>query len=226
MEFLNLPMTKRLCELKTVNEQLQKRINELETKNLKYKKIIFCGQLKNWVFETLYNTGEVTVVSLTGGRTQIPVAHYTTVLDIKTAIHEKIGIREHQCRLIFGSKQIMNHRTLFHYLIPVGGTIHMVLNTNPRPALELCLNETQLLERNSDLWYQERYVTSLIRKREYEQRYGFINSSYTIREPRATAPAAPAVRPDAAAARSSSIVQECATPNGPGADYEQEDLYS
>jgi hypothetical protein len=216
-------MTKRLCELETNNEQLQKQINKLKIENLKYKKIIFCGQFKNWVFETLYNTGEITVVSLTGGRTQIPVAHYTTVLDIKKAIHEIIGIQEHQCRLIFGSKQIMNHRTLFHYLIPAGGTIHMVLNINPRPALELCLNETQLLEKNSDLWYQERHVTNLIRTRGYEQRYGFTNS---IREPRATAPAAPAVRPDAAAARSSSIVQECATPNGPGADYEQEDLYS
>ena len=176
-------MTNRLCELKTNNEQLQKQINKLEAENLKYKKIIFCGQLKNWVFETLYNKGEITVISLTGGRTQIPVAHYTTVLDIKKAIYEKIGIPEHQCRLIFGSKQIMNHRTLFHYLIPAGGTIHMVMNINTRSTLELCLNEAQLLERNTDLWYQDRFTTNLIRKREYEQIYGLINSSYTVREP-------------------------------------------
>ena len=215
MEFLNLPAARENQKLKEQNEQLQKRINELETKNIKYHKIIFYGRLQGWVFETLYNKGEITVISLTGGRTKIEVAHYTTILDVKTAIFNKIGIPTHQCRLIFGGKQLCNHRTLFHYLIPVGATIHMVTilqaNANspasmPSAYEESCsLTESQNLEVNTDRWFGDRYVTSLLRKREYEQRYGLVRSSYTIQEPSPLHSAIPQEAPPPAPAPAASM---------------------
>ena len=105
----------------------------------------------------------------------------------------------------------------------------MVMNINTRSTLELCLNEAQLLERNTDLWYQDRFTTNLIRKREYEQIYGLINSSYTVREPGPIIRVpSPPPRDPAAAAEPVPCTASRSTRRAPAAVAEceeEEDLY-
>ena len=134
-------MNRKMTEQKdTPNmEMLQKKLEIAEKKLAKYESVIFKGKFRQWVFETLYNGGEVIIVTILGDRFGIPVTLSTTIATIKGAISKEKGIPITQISLISGGVALEDYYTLFHYSIPVGAFLFLNLSLYPPKPKELKL---------------------------------------------------------------------------------------
>ena len=74
------------------------------------------------------NYPKIDIITLTGGIYKIYVTYSDTIKTVKDKLQLKTGIPWYQSKLIFGGKRMLNHRKLFHYRVPIGGTVHIVLN--------------------------------------------------------------------------------------------------
>jgi len=120
-------------------ETLQRKLAAAEKKLAKYESVIFKGKFRQWVFESLYNGGEVTIVTILGDRFEIPVTLSTTIAIIKEAISKKKNIHVSQITLISGGVALEDYYTLFHYSIPVGAFLFLNLSLYPPKPNELKL---------------------------------------------------------------------------------------
>ena len=118
-------------------ETLQRKLDAAEKKLAKYESVIFKGKFRQWVFETLYNGGEVIIVTMLGDRFGIPVTLSTTIATIREAISKKKRITVSQITLISGGVALEDYYTLFHYSIPVGAFLFLNLSLYPPKPKEL-----------------------------------------------------------------------------------------
>ena len=108
--------------------------NQLEEENQKLRDILYKGRFDSWVFESLYNGGKIEVCGLGGNCYNVGVNHKTTILDVKKNLRQQINIPNNvKFRLCFGGSRgsaiLEDHRTLFHYRVPSGATIHMIMES-------------------------------------------------------------------------------------------------
>jgi len=120
-------------------EILKKKLEVAEKTIANYESVIFKGKFRQWVFETLYKGGEVTIVTILGDRFGIHVTLSMTIATIKEAISNKKGIPVSQITLISGGSALEDYYTLFHYSIPVGAFLFLNLNLHPQRPKELKL---------------------------------------------------------------------------------------
>jgi len=118
---------------------LQQKLDVAEKKLANYESVIFKGKFRQWVFETLYNGGEVTIVTILGDRFEIPVTLSMTIATIKEVISQKKNIPISQITLISGGIALEDYYTLFHYSIPVGAFLFLNLSLYPPKPKELKL---------------------------------------------------------------------------------------
>ena len=150
-------------------QEIQKALNQLQAKheahekeNEYLKKIINQGKIDQYVFESLYKGGNITVMSLTGGKFSINVYYTDRIEDIQQKIYNQEGIPMNSQRLIFGGRRLASHRTLYHYKIPVGGLIHIVMDLHPPCRPWMPRNKKDM---HDDNYYIEQAVTKLISDR-------------------------------------------------------------
>lgn len=159
--------------LKSVNARLKTQLDKLE-------KVILKGKVREYIFEKLYNGGDINVCSLDGNMTTIPVKYHTTIGDVKSHLEEKCGISKSKCELCFGgargSSILENHRTLYHYNICVGSTVHMILKVNPNISHITMINDQHDKDINNDKFEEERAKICLLKMREFEEIHG-LNST-------------------------------------------------
>ena len=148
-------------------------LQELKKENQKFKDILFKGRFESWVFETLFDGGEIFVCALDGTLTSIEVKYSTKISDIK----KKLAIPDEvKYRLCFGgrrgSAQLEDHRTLFHYRIPVGSTIHMLMENKHEGHKIISENIDKEKEKFDDQYYIQYYEKEIKEKKEKRLRYG------------------------------------------------------
>eukprot|EP00638_Chattonella_subsalsa_P004244 CAMPEP_0117758726 /NCGR_PEP_ID=MMETSP0947-20121206/15575_1 /TAXON_ID=44440 /ORGANISM="Chattonella subsalsa, Strain CCMP2191" /LENGTH=77 /DNA_ID=CAMNT_0005579019 /DNA_START=131 /DNA_END=364 /DNA_ORIENTATION=+ len=70
---------------------------------------------------------QIWIKTLTGRKQSFNFEPDNAVLMVKQALQEKEGIQVDQIRLIYSGKQLADDKSLSHYNVAAGGTIHMVL---------------------------------------------------------------------------------------------------
>jgi ubiquitin C len=70
---------------------------------------------------------QIFVKTLTGGTVTIEVEATDPVKDVRVKIQNREGIPPDHQRLIFAGRQLEDGRTLGHYDVQKGSTIHLVL---------------------------------------------------------------------------------------------------
>jgi len=70
---------------------------------------------------------QIFIKTLSGRKQALNFEPEHQVLGVKQALQEKEGIQVDQIRLIFSGRQLADERSLEHYKINAGATIHMVL---------------------------------------------------------------------------------------------------
>lgn len=138
--------------------------------------MIFRGlpSLHQFVFDSLVSGATVTVADLTGKAVEITVDHQTTVAELKQKLEVARDQQlESQALLTFAGKDMEDHRTLFHYLVPGGGTIHLVTNQPSSVCIPLRpLSEKKCKEQNEDKFEIDKYIKKRAMRTQYEQKYG------------------------------------------------------
>ena len=76
-----------------------------------------------------------------------------------------------------GSAVLEDHRTLFHYRIPVGATIHMLIETKKKGREIVSENFDRLQEKFNDEFYIQHYEEKLKEKKELQMRFGKLSRS-------------------------------------------------
>ena len=142
----------------------------LEEENKKFREILYKGKFDSWVFETLYNGGEIEVCGLDGLCYDINVNHKTTISDVKKKLRELIRIPDElKFRLCFGGSRgsaiLEDHRTLFHYRIPSEATIHMIMESKKERHKIISQNMSTEKEIFDDEYYNE-YYEKILKERE------------------------------------------------------------
>ena len=161
-----------ISNLKEENQQLKKDNEEL-------RNILLNGKADLWRFEQFEHANpEIIIRTLTGGKIPISINRSYTVMDIKKALERERGIPATMQRLIFGRTQLLNHRSLLHYKITNGSTIHFVSKIG-RPDVEKTHNVDE--RRNialDNFEYQElrRKQTQKTQQEAYFQNIGRNNS--------------------------------------------------
>lgn len=127
-------------------------------------KIINTGGISEYVFESLYKGGTITVISLTGEKYPVKVKYTSIIQDVQEQVQKTAGISTFRQRLMFGGERLAPHRSLYHYLIPAGGIIYMVMDTNPNRTSGpwTPLNEKNIIDDN---YYIDKALSKLITKR-------------------------------------------------------------
>ena len=143
-------------------QELQKEVKELR----KLKKIVYSGKTSEWIFQGLYTGGEINIQSLTGGIFKIYVTYGDTIKSVKDKLQTKSGISWYQSRLIFGGKKMLNHRKLFHYRVPIGATVHLVLNIF-MTEINKPLTLTEQKECHDDDFWIEYYIKKMTLYQQY-----------------------------------------------------------
>ena len=148
----------------------------LEEENKKFRDILYKGKFDSWVFESLYNSGKIEVCGLGGNCYDVSVNHKTTILDIKKNLRQKLNIpNEVKFRLCFGGSRgsalLEDHRTLFHYRIPSGATIHMIMESTKETHKIMSQNMSTEKEIFDDEYYIEYYEKVLKEKEERRTRF-------------------------------------------------------
>ena len=117
-----------------------------------YKKLydhLMRGKFDEYIFQNLYKGGDINVKDITGKNIKIKVRYTDTVDNLRKKIQDIEGIPKFQQKLIFGTKRLNPHRTLFHYKIPIGGVVYLALNFKPklswRPEDKKDINEDQFM---------------------------------------------------------------------------------
>jgi len=156
-------------EIQQALNKLQKDHEKLVESNKRLEKAFYTGKINNFIFEGLYEGGQVMVVTLTGKNIPINVRYSDKVEDVQQRIYEQEGIPIFNQRLIFGGKCLKPHRSLYNYKIPIGGTLHLVMNMHPplRPWVPKDPKEIA-----DDQYYIDEAVRKLIEKRQFEKKYG------------------------------------------------------
>jgi len=140
------------------------------------KKILFTGLHKEWVFHTLYEGGKITIKTIKGDGFTIDADYTDTIADLKVRVG--VALKRPAGQLYSGSLLLDDHRTLFHYLIPIGSTLQHV--TRGAEGLAPMLPTTQQrLDQHIDQFWRDEYVRKIIAQKQYEQRYG-LSSRFTI----------------------------------------------
>ena len=161
------------CELKIDHNELLR----LKEENQKFRNILYKGRFDTWVFEGLLNGGVVEVCSLDGTCIPAEVKQYTKISDIKKYLRSVMNIpNDEKFRLCFGGSRgsaiLEDHRTLFHYRIPVGATIHMLMERKSSAHEIMSQNMTTEKEIFDDQYYIEYYEKIIKENREQKLRYG------------------------------------------------------
>ena len=148
----------------------------LEEENKKFRDILYKGKFDSWVFESLYNSGKIEVCGLGGNCYDVSVNHKTTILDIKKNLRQKLNIpNDVKFRLCFGGSRgsalLEDHRTLFHYRIPSGATIHMIMESTKETHKIMSQNMSTEKEIFDDEYYIEYYEKVLKEKEERRTRF-------------------------------------------------------
>ena len=148
----------------------------LEEENKKFRDILYKGKFDSWVFESLYNSGKIEVCGLDGNCSNMKVNHKTTISDVKKNLRQLIKIpNEIKFRLCFGGSRgsalLEDHRTLFHYRIPSGATIHMIMESKSETHKIMSQNMSTEKEIFDDEYYIEYYEKVLKEKEERRTRF-------------------------------------------------------
>ena len=147
-------------------QDLQKEVIELR----RLKQIVYSGKSSEWIFKGLYTGGEIDIITLTGGIYKIYVTYSDTIKTVKDKLQQKIGIPWYQSKLIFGGKRMLNHRKLFHYRVPIGGTVHIVLNVFMK-EVNKPLTLTEQKECNDDDFWIEYYIKKMRLHQQFLRQY-------------------------------------------------------
>ena len=153
-------------------QELQRRFQQIQAELASLKKVkdaAFRGKFSEWVFKSLHEGGEITIQTLTGKKIKIHVSTRTTVLNVKHSLMKQEGVPVQNSRLIFGGQQMMNHRTLFHYRVPVGATVHLVVNLDPRLVISNKRQEEK--DCHDDDYWINYYWKKLLNQRLFELKY-------------------------------------------------------
>ena len=150
--------------------------DSLEEENKKLKDILYKGRFDTWVFESLYNGGEIDVCGLDGNCSAMKVNHKTTISDVKKNLRQLIKIpKEIKFRLCFGGSRgsaiLENHRTLFHYRIPAGATIHVIMESTRETHKIMSQNMATEKEIFDDQYFNNYYEMVLKEKEERRSRF-------------------------------------------------------
>ena len=150
--------------------------NQLEEENQKLRDILYKGRFDSWVFEGLYNGGKIEVCGLGGNCYDVSVNHKTTILDVKKNLRQQLNIpNDVKFRLCFGGSRgsaiLEDHRTLFHYRVPSGATIHMIMESTRETHKIMSQNMTREKEIFDDEYYNEYYERVLKDKEERRSRF-------------------------------------------------------
>ena len=140
-------------------QDLQKEVIELR----KLKQIVYSGKSSEWIFQGLFTGGKIDIISLTGDIYKIYVTYDDTIKSVKDKLQQKTGIPWNQSKLIFGGKQMLNHRKLFHYRVPIGGTVHIVFTEEVNKPLTLTEQKECLID---DFWI-EYYIKKIRLHQQY-----------------------------------------------------------
>jgi hypothetical protein len=149
---------------------------KLQEENQKLKNILYKGRFDTWVFETLFNGGEIEICTLDGNCIPMEVRHSTKISDVKKYIKLILEIPDEiEFRLCFGGSRgsaiLEEHRTLFYYRIPVGAAIHMLMEESRGTHQIMSQNMTTEKEIFDDLYYLEYYEKVIKESNERKKRY-------------------------------------------------------
>ena len=152
------------------------KTNQLEEENQKLRDILYKGKFDSWVFESLYNGGKIEVCGLGGNCYNVCVNHKTIISDVKKKLRELIKMPDEiKFRLCFGGSRgsaiLEDHRTLFHYKVPSGATIHMIMESTRETHKIMSQNMTTEKEIFDDEYYNEYYEKVLKEKEERRSRF-------------------------------------------------------
>jgi len=145
-------------------------LQELQKENKKFKDILFKGRFESWVFESLFTGGLIEVCTLDGVIIPVEVTHRTKISDIKNTLKKKLGIKD-EFRLCFGGSRgsdlLEDNRTLFHYKIPIGAVIHILMETkNPNRKIH-----SQNIDLEMDQYYIQYYEKKMKVRKEKKSRF-------------------------------------------------------
>ena len=160
---------KALNVLKEEHERVVELNKKLVSNNL--QKAFFTGRVDELIFDGLYKGGEVTVVTLTGGKIPINVSYTDTVETVQNKIYETSGIPIVNQRLIFGGRRLKPHRSIYFYKIPIGGTLHLTMNMHsihpwcPSDSKEIADDNYYLDEALTKLNERQHFYTTYVRPR-------------------------------------------------------------
>jgi len=164
------------CSKMTTNQ------TSLEEENKKFRDILYKGRFDTWVFESLYNGGKIDVCGLDGNCCNVKVNHKTIISDVKKHLRQLTNIPDEiKFRLCFGGSRgsaiLEDHRTLFHYKIPSGATIHMIMESTNETHTIMSQNMSTEKEIFDDEYYIEYYEKVLKEKEERRSRFAETSQS-------------------------------------------------
>ena len=159
---------KALSILKEEHEKTIELNKKLQFYRTRLEKAFLTGKTDELIFEGLYKGGQITITTLTGGKIIVDVRYTDNVKDIQEKIYKTEGIPVLNQRIIFGGRRLKPHRSIYSYKIPVGGTLHLVLDMSPglRPW---CPSDPK--EIADDQYYIEEAVRKLIERQTFEKKY-------------------------------------------------------
>ena len=160
---------KELNVLKAEHEktiELNKRLQNYQTQ---LQKAFFTGKIDQLIFDGLYKGGQVNIVTLTGKKIPVDVKYTNVIKDIQQQIYEQESIPIFNQRLVFGSRRLKPHRSLYSYKIPIGGTIHLVVDMHPK-LCPWCPSDPK--EIADDQYYIDVAVRKFIERQQFKAQYG------------------------------------------------------
>ena len=156
-------------ELSTLKKTIELN-KKLQLERTKLEEAFFTGRTDEFIFEGLYEGGQITVTTLTGGKIPVNVRYTDNVQNIQEKIFKAQGIPVLNQRIIFGGKRLKPHRSIYNYKIPVGGTLHLVMDMSPNQR-PWCPSDPK--EIADDQYYIDEAVRKLIERRQFKATYGF-----------------------------------------------------
>lgn len=163
---------KALNVLKEEHDKTIELNKKLQFYRTTLEKAFLTGKTDELIFEGLYEGGQITVTTLTGGKITVNVKYTDTVNDIQEKIYKSEGIPVFNQRIIFGGRRLKPHRSIYSYKIPVGGTLHLALDMFPGRNL-WCPSDPK--EITLDKYFIEEAVRKLIERRQLKKSYPHLN---------------------------------------------------